>query len=102
RTKRADNRALLMFAHKALGFTSYQMGKLLLARQHIEMALSLYDRERHRPLALPFTGIDSEVQCLSYAAYTLWALGYPDRALKRVNEAVELAQELSHPFSLAF
>ena len=35
-------------------------------------------------------------------ALTLWALGYPDQALKRGNEAVALAQALSHPHSLAF
>ena len=40
--------------------------------------------------------------CLSYAAWTLWHLGYPDQALKRSQEALTLAQELSHPFSLAF
>jgi hypothetical protein len=32
----------------------------------------------------------------------LWHLGYPDQALKRSHEALTLAQELSHPFSLAF
>ena len=32
---------------------------------------------------------------------TLWHLGYPDQALKRSNEAVALAQGLSHPPSLA-
>jgi adenylate cyclase len=32
----------------------------------------------------------------------LWALGYPDQALKRSREALALAQELSHPFTLAF
>ena len=32
----------------------------------------------------------------------LWYLGYPDQALKRSHEALTLAQELSHPFSLAF
>ena len=37
----------------------------------------------------------------SYAALTLWYLGYPDQALKRSHEALTLAQELSHPFSLA-
>src|SRR5690242_17671265 len=78
------------------------MGELLVARQHIEMAISLYDRKRHRPLVLRFTGIDSEVQCLSYLAYTLWTLGYSEQALKRIEEAVELAQAWSHPFSLAF
>jgi predicted ATPase len=31
----------------------------------------------------------------------LWSLGYPDQALKRIHEALTLAQELSHPLSLA-
>ena len=39
--------------------------------------------------------------CLSFAALALWFLGYPDQALKRSHEALTLAQELSHPFSLA-
>jgi predicted ATPase len=74
---------------------------LLLAKEHLEMAISLYDRERHRPLALRY-GLDAGVNCLSYAAWTLWHLGYPEQALKRGNEALALAQGLSHPFSLAF
>jgi predicted ATPase len=32
----------------------------------------------------------------------LWSLGYPDQALKRSHEALTLAQELSHSFSVAF
>jgi predicted ATPase len=31
----------------------------------------------------------------------LWFLGYPDRALGRINEALTLAQELAHPYSIA-
>ena len=38
----------------------------------------------------------------AYAALALWLLGYPDQALQRSHEALTLAQELSHPFSLAF
>ena len=33
---------------------------------------------------------------------TLWLLGYPDQALERSHEALTLAQELAHPFSLAY
>lgn len=33
--------------------------------------------------------------------WPLWLLGYPDQALKRAHEALTLAQELSHPFSIA-
>ncbi len=32
----------------------------------------------------------------------LWVLGYPDQALRRNDEALAWAQELAHPFSLAF
>ena len=38
----------------------------------------------------------------AYAALALWCLGYPEQALQRSQEALALAQELAHPFSLAF
>ena len=34
-------------AHLALGDTSFWMGELLPAREHLEMAITLYDPERH-------------------------------------------------------
>ena len=100
RAQSADDPALLLVAHSALGNTSFHIGELLLARDHLEIAISLYDRKR--PIA---SGLDAGVMgvsCLSYMALTLWTLGYPDQALKRGNEAVALAQALSHPLSLAF
>ena len=33
---------------------------------------------------------------------TLWLLGYPEQALARLHDALALAHELSHPYSLAF
>src|SRR5216683_2853759 len=98
----AHDRALLMRAHVALGETSYYMGELPLAREHLEIGISLYDREHHGPLALRYGGFDAGVNCLGHSAWTLWHLGYLDQALKRGNEALALAQGLSHPFSLAW
>ena len=40
--------------------------------------------------------------CRVYAAQVLWLLGYPEQALQRSYEALTLARELAHPFSLAF
>jgi predicted ATPase len=97
RARSAHAPALSLFAHLALGCTSFSMGEFLLAREHLEMAISLYDRER--PMAI---GIDTGVNCLSYMASILWTLGYPDQALKKGDEAVALAQALSHPLSLGF
>jgi predicted ATPase len=65
--------------------------------EHLEMAISPVGGERHWAL-----GVDMVVACLSYAALTVWTLGYPDQALKRGHEAVALAHALSHPHSLAF
>src|SRR5262249_3132228 len=38
---------------------------------------------------------------LSYTAWVLWQLGYPDQARQKSTAACTLAQELSHPISLA-
>ena len=37
------------------------MGELLPAREHLEIAISLYDPERHRPLAFRYVGVDAGV-----------------------------------------
>jgi len=96
----AQDPALLAYARLARGVTSYWMGKFLAAREHLKSAITLYDPERHRPLIFRY-GYDAGVACLSYAAWTLWHLGYPDQALKRSYEALALAQRLSHHLNLA-
>jgi predicted ATPase len=100
RAQGAHDPALLELAHQDLGITSYFMGELLPAREHLEIPISLYyDPERHRALSW---GLDAGLTRLSFAAWTLWQLGYPDQALKRVNEALAMAQGVSHPLSLAW
>jgi predicted ATPase len=102
RAQEAQRPALLLLAHQALGDTLFNMGGLLLASEHLEMAISLYNRESHRPRGFRHGGVDAKVNCLSYSARTLWTLGYPDRALERGNECIALAQALAHPHTLAF
>jgi len=46
--------------------------------------------------------MDAGVTSRSLAAMVLWILGYPDRALERSREALTLAREVAHPFSLAY
>jgi predicted ATPase len=92
--------ALLLIGHRALEQTSYHMAEFLRAREQLELAISIYDPERHGPFAFRYA-FDAGVGCLSYAAWILWQLGYADQALKRGNEALALARRLSHPPSLA-
>ena len=98
--QRVHDTALLLLAHQVLGATAYYLGEVTLGRVYLEQGLALYAPQEHRPLAFRY-GLDLGVWCLSYLAWPLWMLGYPDQALQRSREALTLAQELSHPVSLA-
>jgi adenylate cyclase len=63
--------------------------------------MALYDPQQHRLHASLYSGHDPGVCCLSHTACVLWFLGYPDQGLKRIQDALVLAQELAHPHSLA-
>jgi predicted ATPase len=90
----------LIEAHRALGNTLFWLGDFAPARVHLEQAIALYDFQQHRSLGFLY-GTDPAVICLSYAAWALWLLGYPEQARRKSAEALTLAQELSHSPSLA-
>ncbi|HEV8717544.1 MAG TPA: AAA family ATPase [Candidatus Binatia bacterium] len=91
---------LFSLAHGCLGCTLYLLGELTSARPHLEQSIALYDPQQHpRPT---LNTADPRVDGLSYASWTLWLLGYPDQALQRSQEAVALAERLSHPWSVAY
>jgi hypothetical protein len=71
------------------------------ARQHLEEAIARYTPDQRRAPVFRM-GQDPGVGCRAYAARTLWLLGYPEQALARLHDALALAHELSHPFSLAY
>jgi tetratricopeptide (TPR) repeat protein len=77
-------------AHYSLGLTLYYLGELPAARAHFEQRLALYEPRQR----------GSMVHCLSYVAYLLWVLGYPDQALQRIHEALTVAQAWASPFSV--
>ena len=93
--------ALFLEAHLGLGYNLYFLGEFISAQEHLEQGFAFYDPQQHSSLAFLYGGTDPGMNCLSLGAYALWMLGYPDQALKRSHEALALAQELSHPFSLA-
>src|SRR5262249_25329686 len=71
------------------------------ARLHLEEGSTHYTPEQRTVLTFRM-GQDPGVVCRAYAAMTLWLLGYPAQALARRHEALALAQELAHPYSLAY
>jgi class 3 adenylate cyclase/predicted ATPase len=91
----------LVGAHYTLGSNLFWSGEFAAARAHLERGIALYNSQQHHSLAFVY-GTDPGISCRAFLAWTLWALGHPDQARERVQEALTLTQELSHPFSLAF
>jgi predicted ATPase len=99
--QRVQDPALLLEAHRVLGLTIYWLGEMAPARAHLEQGTALYDPQQHRSHAFVY-GQDPGVACRCLAAWPIWVLGYPDQALQSIHEALTLAQELAHPFSLVY
>ncbi len=92
---------LLQETHQVLGANLFFMGNPKLAHEHLEQSIALYDPQRCEGRKY-ILGVDPGVMSLTRAACSLWMLGYPQRAIDRVNEALALAQTSSHAHSLAF
>jgi predicted ATPase len=87
-------------AHGALGGILFYLGEYAAARTHLEQVITLIDPTAQQAL-VPRSNVTTGVTwCLVHAALTLWCLGYPAQALRRSQEALALAQELAHPYSL--
>jgi predicted ATPase len=116
----AQSPARLAFAHQVLGATCFWLGELTSTRAHLEQQSALYNANGDTdPLLSEQAHLEQQsalynrqhrhsryahgpIVCLSYKARVLWLLGYPDQALKKSHEALTLARDFPHPFSLAY
>jgi predicted ATPase len=78
----------------------FHQGRFAEALNHAESGVSLYDPGRHLALMAAY-GENPGVACLGWAALSLWFLGQPDRAVRRIDEAVTLSEAPGHLYSLA-
>jgi class 3 adenylate cyclase/tetratricopeptide (TPR) repeat protein len=99
--RRTEDPDVLLEAHHYLAAMQTYAGELTLARESQDEVITHYDRKTHHPLVHLYAGDDPAACCLGHKAWTLWLMGYPEQALQTAQAALHLAQELSHPFSLA-
>jgi predicted ATPase len=91
---------LVAAGHWRLGFVAFALGEYTTARTHLEPMMAFYEPRHHHALVF-LCGSDPGPSALAYDACCLWCLGYPEQALKRGQEALDLARELDHSVSLA-
>jgi class 3 adenylate cyclase/predicted ATPase len=88
-------------AHEALGASLLWIGKFASAREHLEQGSSFYDPQKRRAKSFRYVQ-DPGVDCLAFTALTLWYLGYPDQACRKIDEAIALARSLAHTYTLGY
>lgn len=99
--EKARDPLLTLLCHWYLGFILFCLGDYLTAMEHLRHVLDFYEFHKHHHSLVYLRGSDAGLGAMAYEACCLWPLGYPDRALKRSQEALALARELNHPFTLA-
>jgi class 3 adenylate cyclase/tetratricopeptide (TPR) repeat protein len=95
-----EGQELMAEAHWLPGCTAYYGGDFPTALAHFEKGLALYDPQKARAHTQR-TGQNVAVLYRCHSALSLWEMGFPDRALRMVEEMVQFARDLGHHFSLA-
>jgi DNA-binding SARP family transcriptional activator len=83
---------LLTDAHARLACSLFHQGAFDGALDHAEQGLAAYDGHYFNPVTAAY-GDDAGAACHSWAALSLWFLGYPDMARERALEAVALTDD---------
>jgi len=99
--ERHNDVGMLVEGHLVYGYNLAFYKNLNEGLEHLEKAIAFYDPDEPRIHRFRI-GNNPGVVAFNISAFFLWMLGFPDRALKRANEAVALAMKLDEPFSIAY
>jgi len=97
----ADDTALRVAAHYALGDLFYWRPSYKDSTYHFNQAVTLYRQPLHHAVGQACIGYDPGVASAGFLALVFWYLGFPDEAVRRVTEAAELARPLNAPICTA-
>jgi predicted ATPase len=89
----------LMTAYRCMGMSLLLTGDIAAGRRLLDQAIALYNSAEHRPLATAL-GQDVRVVALSFRAFALWLLGYPEAALRDADDALKDAREIGQAATL--
>jgi predicted ATPase len=101
RSRALSDPVLLMVAHRVMGSTLLTIGDFQSSANHFEETIKLSIGKGKQPLSGLYM-VEPQVASLLLLSWDLWILGRADKSLLRVSEALVLAQDLGHPYTLAF
>jgi adenylate cyclase len=95
------NPGFLAIASFSAGQTEFLLGEPERCRRLLERTAGSYTRERQGELTL-LAGFDCGIAAMAWDSLAMWMLGYPNEALRNVESAAALAQQLNHTHSLVY
>ena len=98
---RVQNPDLLIRAHESVGSSYFFLGRFDEAKAHQLAAKTLFDPNQNRSHTLPYTQ-DPGITARIILAWVFWILGEVDQVEPLALEALAMARELEHPFTLVF
>jgi predicted ATPase/energy-coupling factor transporter ATP-binding protein EcfA2 len=100
--ERLNDPGILMEALFLRGLAMLYRGDFSGAHKWCERSITKYDDRARTAYWAKLIGEDAGVTNRCYLALALWHLGYPERALQLSREALTLAREINHSFSLEY
>ncbi len=97
----AEDESMLVEGHYVYGVGRAFTGDLEEGLHHLERAIELHDPSRHdhgRFRLGPNTGVVARTA----VGMLLWQCGVPEQAVERLQEALDVAVEIDHPYSIAY
>jgi class 3 adenylate cyclase/tetratricopeptide (TPR) repeat protein len=95
---RGDSSLALITAHSAAAFARLQLGHLAEARQLYRQVMEYYREDEFHSEPMANDGFYARI----FAGHTEWFLGYPEKAVRLVAEALSIARRQNNPFLTAF
>ncbi|MDT8382389.1 MAG: BTAD domain-containing putative transcriptional regulator [Brevefilum sp.] len=99
--RRSEDELLIRVVNWAYGFNFLWLGKLEEALFHLQKMVDFYDPHVHGEFRKSF-GMDAGVASCLWSSWTLWMLGFPEKALNRGQQAIDLGFFLNDPGNLSF
>jgi class 3 adenylate cyclase/predicted ATPase len=88
---------MLLTGNHARGIILFHLGELISAKEHEERAMAVFDIGQSLPVELELRRLNA----FTTLYFSLFGLGYPDRAWAKSDEMMEVAQRYSDPSILA-
>jgi predicted ATPase len=100
-TKNTKDTGVAIETHHMFWTNNFFMGNCAEAEHHADAAINLYEVDRHHALTYLYSGHDPGVCSCCVSGLSAWQQGAIEKATLRCRSAVELAERVAHPLSIA-